>query len=93
MTIDLVCSTPSSPAGVRGELLDAVTEALLHAGGPSARAEVVSELVREMYATVEWLHDTDTEFANSPADELTGMERLAAAAQAHARQMRAAGAA
>ena len=55
MTTDSIQFTPSADGIVRGVLLDAVTEQLVHARGPAARAEIICELVQEMCATVEWL--------------------------------------
>ena len=74
---------------VRGELLDAFIEMVVHARGPAARAAVISELVREMCATVEWLHLGGSECDDSQVDELTSITRLSRAAQDHQRQMSA----
>lgn len=75
---------------VRGELLDAIIEVIVQARGPAARAAVISELVQEMWATVEWLHDTDAERDDSEPDELVSIMRLPVAARDHQRQMSAA---
>jgi hypothetical protein len=83
-------STPtisSARATARDELLDALMEVIVRARGPAARAVVVAELVQEMCATVEWLHHYGTELDDAQADELSGIARLAEAAQEHRRKM------
>lgn len=78
----------AAPAGiVHGELLDAIIEAVVRAGDPAARAAVVNELVHEMCATLEWLHDSDPELGGSPAEELLSIARLSRAARDHQQQM------
>lgn len=90
MTTDCLSFTVVDPDGiVRGDLLDALVEVVIHARGPAARAEVISELVQEICATVEWLHHNGTQLDDSPADELMGITRLSEAAHDHQRHMRA----
>ncbi len=55
------------------------------------RAAVISELVQEMCATVEWLHHSGPEPDDSQADELTSIMRLSRAVQDHQRRMNAFG--
>lgn len=87
MTRDVVSSHPVSNKIVHGELLDAVTEMMVHARSPAARAAVMAELIHEMGATVEWLYGSGTGLDDSQADELTSFRRLSRAAQDHQRQM------
>ena len=90
MTTGSINPAPVDSSGIiRGALLDAVIEVVVHARGPAARAAVISELVEEMCATVEWLHDTGTELDDSQADELTSITRLTRAAHDHQLQMSA----
>ncbi len=44
---------------VREEVLDGLTEALMMAGCPLDRAAVVSTVVLELYAALEWLQGND----------------------------------
>ena len=90
MTTDSIKSSRADANEIlRGELLDAFTEVVVHARGPAARAAVISELIQEMCATVEWLHRSVSERDDSQADELSSITRLAGAAQDHQRQMNA----
>ena len=90
MTTDSIDSFQVDANGfVRGELLDAFIEVVIHARGPMARAAVIAELVQEMCATVEWLHRSGTELEDPQAKELTSITRLSRAAQDHQRRMSA----
>lgn len=81
------CGQVALSEGIRGELLDALIEVVLHARGPAARATVISELVQEMCAVVQWLHDSGLVADDPRADELASITRLSRAAQDHQRQM------
>jgi hypothetical protein len=72
---------------IRGEMLDSLIEVVMHARGPAARAAVISELVQEMCATVEWLHDSGPGLDDPDADELISTMQLSRAAQDHQRRM------
>ena len=88
-TQSIRCS-PVSHELVRGDVLDGVIEEVVHARSAVVRAEILADLVQEVYATVQWLHESDTALDHCRADELTSIGRLARAAQEHQRQMRAA---
>jgi hypothetical protein len=70
-----------------GELLDALVEAVMHWPDARVRSAVISSLVQEMCAAVEWLHGSDA--LNNAADqELVSLRRVVAAAQDHQERMR-----
>jgi len=70
-----------------GELLDSLVEAVMHRPDARVRSDVISSLVQEMCAAVEWLHGSDA--LNDAADqELVSLRRVVAAAQDHQERMR-----
>ena len=65
-----------------GDLIDGIAEAVASPPDPSARADAISSLVREVYETMEWLHG-----AGVQNEELTSLSRLVTEAQAHQQRM------
>jgi hypothetical protein len=76
---------PDSPALVAGELIDALIEAVVLPPDGRARAAVISCVVQEMCAAVQWLHSPDISLGGGEAteDELAGLRQLATAAREH----------
>ena len=76
------------PAGNRafdrltGDLIDGIAEAVASPPDPSARADAISSLVREVYETMEWLHG-----AGVQNEELASLNRVLQEAQAHRQRM------
>lgn len=67
------------PSGV----IDAHTEALVQAGDPAGRAEIICRVTEELSETIAWLQQSD------PAiDELISLEGVLVAAQQHSHRMR-----
>ena len=91
MKTETIQCTPVSHGILRGDVLDGVVEQVVHAPSAAARAEILAELVREVCATIQWLHETQTAPDHQRGDELTSVAQLARIAQEHQRQMCAAG--
>lgn len=72
----------TEPLELSAEMLDAMAELIVTAGGCVGRAVVVAAVVAELAAVVEWTCAGDT------ADEAAGIEAVVAAADAHAAAMR-----
>ena len=81
----LSLAEPTAP--VSGEVIDALIEAVVLPPDPQARAVVISSLIGEMCAAVEWLHGSDTTPADRADDERASIRRLAAAAHDHRQRM------
>lgn len=70
-------SGPLSPA-----LLDGITDAVISAAHPQARADVVCQLVHEIYESIAWMHvSTD--------DELVSLRTIVESANAHQERLAA----
>ena len=65
-----------------GDLIDGIAEAVASPPDPSARADAIASLVREVYETMEWLHG-----AGVQNEELSSLSRLVNEAQAHQQRM------
>ncbi len=90
MAADVTCLSLVEPtAPVSGEVIDALIEAVVLPTDPRARAVVISSLIGEMCAAVEWLHGSDTSPADRADDERASIRRLAAAAHDHRQRMTA----
>lgn len=85
MTINTY-SVDNLPASGRltGQLVDGITDVVATPGNPYARAAVISGLIGEICATVEWLHGTNTQH-----EELASLHRVLAEAQQHQTRMEA----
>ena len=80
---------PGSRGLLAGELIDSLIEAVVLPTDPLARSAVISELLHELFAAVDWLHGTATLPDDSVAEETASLRQLVVAAQDHERRMRA----
>lgn len=76
-----VDSSTSSPPNLPGVLLDHLTEALLHAPGPTSRALVVMTLIGEIHDTAQWILDDPS------SAEMVSLAQILSEAQAHRTRM------
>ena len=66
---------------VPGELIDSLIESVVLPYDPFARAASIRNLLHEVSAAVEWLHNTETMLDDAPGVEVASLRQLVAAAQ------------
>ncbi len=69
-------------AVIPAEIVDAITGSIVLRTSAAARADVICSLVEEMYASVEWMHQSQ-----GPGHELHGLRDALLAVREHRRRL------
>jgi hypothetical protein len=79
----------SATAGalIPGELVDLLIESVVRPHDPLDRAAVICNLLGELCAAVEWLHDPELTLDDADGREVASLRQLIAAGQDHRRRM------
>ena len=86
--VSTINGSASANTLVPGELIDLLIESVVLPYDPFARAASICNLLHEVCAAVEWLHDTETMLDDAPGVEVASLRQLVAAAQDHRRRMK-----
>jgi hypothetical protein len=90
--LSTINGSASAGALVPGELIDSLIESVVLPHNSLARSAAICDLLREMYAAVEWLHGTEKTPDDAVCQEVASLRQLVAAGQDHQTRMETFGA-
>ena len=86
--LSTINGSASVGALISGELVDLLIESVVLPRNPVDRAAVISNILGELYAAIEWLHGTELTLSDSASAELASVRQLVAAGQEHQQRMK-----